>query len=114
MLQSLVRFHRGVQVLDGLALAAFEFFLAMLGGFGGAGSGLDPGFFDEVSPAGVAVFGGLRVLVFLGGGFRALLAPRDLNDASGLVGTNVVADDGVSGRSFVFQKTPVWRVQRMY
>ena len=81
---------------QGLLLSLLEFRLALVRGLGGTGSGLDSGLLDEISPAGMAVFGRLRGFVILGRGFCGVLAPGDLNHATGFVGPNVVPDYGVS------------------
>jgi len=88
-------FRRSVEIIQGLLLPLFQFRLALMRGLGRVGTGLDPSLLDEVSPTGVAVFGGLAALVLLGSGLCGILTPRDLNYSSGLVGANVVADDGV-------------------
>lgn len=93
----LVRLGRGVEIFERLLLPLFQFRLALMRRLGGAGSGLNSSLLDEIAPAGMAVFGRLAGFVILSRGLCGALAPGNLDHATGLVGSNVVPDDGVGG-----------------
>lgn len=75
--------------------------LAAVGGFDGIHAGPEFGFFQEVAPAFMGVGRGLTILVFAHGGFCVLAAVDHLDHSGGLVGTDVVADEGVGRSGFV-------------
>jgi hypothetical protein len=106
----LVRLGGGVDILLGLAFAGFEVRLPPARGFGRAGAGLDLGLLRKIAPAGVAVFRALAHFVLLHRGLGIALAPDDLDHSPGLVGPDVVTDDGV-GESRLVARQEDPRVQ---
>src|SRR5450755_129314 len=94
----------GVDIFLRLALAGLEVGLAAVGSVDGAGAGLDLGLFRKIAPAGVTVFRALAVFVLLYGGLGTVLAADNLDHASGLIGADVVADDGVGKTGLVARR----------
>src|SRR5579863_6181997 len=71
-----------------------------MGGLGGIGSSLEFSFLDEVAPAFVAVGRALAFFELLLCRFGVLLAFDHFDHAGRLIGSNVMADDGVDGDGF--------------
>lgn len=109
-LRNYARVQARVECLDGLPLAEFQLRLALVGGVGRVGTGLDSGLLQKISPASMPVLGGLAAFEVLYGRLRILLASDDLDHSGGFVGPHVVSDDGVGRRGFVAgQRTSVSR-----
>jgi len=104
-----VRLGARVDIVLRLAFTAFEFGLTAVSRFDRIGPGLDFTLLQKIAPAGVAVFGTLACFEFLYRDLGRLLAADNLDYTSGLIGADVVADDGVRKCRFVArcQKTPV-------
>ena len=83
---------------DGFAV--FEGDLAEVGGFLRIGAGFEVGLLEEIAPAGIAVLGVLTGLQVVESGLSGLESFGDFDDSAGLVGADVMPDDGVGGFGF--------------
>jgi hypothetical protein len=92
---------RGRLFLEFLGFANLQIPLPEVGGFGGVHSGPEFGFFEEVTPAFVAVGRALAFPELLHGRFGVLATVDHLDDARGLVGPDVMADEGVGSSGIV-------------
>lgn len=87
--------------LQGLGLSNFQFHLTKVGGFLRVGSGHQFALFQKVAPAQLPVFRALTNFELPHGRFRILPALDHPYDSTGLIGPDVVADNGVTGSGFV-------------
>ena len=84
-----------------LGFSNFEIHLADMGCLLGIHSGLQVGFLQKVAPARVTVFGALASLEVLDLELGVVPSLDDGYDSPGLIGPNVVADDGKRSFGFV-------------
>ena len=84
-----------------LGFSIFEIHLAEIGGLFGVHSGLQVGLFREVAPARMAVFCALARLEMLHFELGVVPALYNSDDSPGLIGPDVVADDGKRSFGFV-------------
>jgi len=103
-----------------LRLSHFQLHLAKVGGFGWIHSGLQVGFFNKVTPAGVTVFRALPGFEVFDPDLSVLPALDYEHDSSGLVSPDIMPDDGVGSFRFVacqrhpfnrWEKFEFWYVQ---